>query len=73
MKYNLISYNIGRESEKVDDKFNVDIEVMLQAEDDFIPPFPKTINVESNNSQTGFEVDKQRADAVMKYINEISK
>lgn len=38
-------------------EYEVDITIGLKHENDFIPPFSKTIIVRSNNSQTGFEVD----------------
>lgn len=54
-------------------EYEVDITIGLKHENDFIPPFSKTIIVRSNNSQTGFEVDIQRQQEIENYITLINK
>jgi len=55
------------------DEYEVDITLGIKYENDFIPPFSKTITVRSNNSQTGFEVDEQRQQAIQDYLNLINQ
>ena len=52
------------------DEYEVDITLGIKYENDFIPPFSKTITVRSNNSQTGFEVDIQRQSAIETFLNQ---
>lgn len=54
-------------------EYEVDITIGLKHLDNFIPPFSKTIIVKSNNTQTGFEVDEQREQAIQDYLNLINQ
>lgn len=54
-------------------EYEVDITIGLKHLDNFIPPFSKTIIVKSNNSQTGFEIDEQREQAIQDYLNLINQ
>lgn len=54
-------------------EYEVDVTLCLKHEDNFIPPFSKTITVKSNNSQTGFEVDEQREQAIQDYLTQINQ
>lgn len=54
-------------------EYEVDVTLCLKHEDNFIPPFSKTITVKSNNSQTGFEVDVQRQQEIDNYLNLINQ
>ncbi len=54
-------------------EYEVDVTLCLKHEDNFIPPFSKTITVRSNNSQTGFEVDEQREQEINNYLNLINQ
>ena len=54
-------------------EYEVDVTLCLKHEDNFIPPFSKTITVRSNNSQTGFEVDVQRQQEITNYLNLINQ
>ena len=55
------------------DEYEVDITLGIKYENDFIPPFSKTIIVKSNNTQTGFEIDEQREQAIQDYLNLINQ
>jgi len=54
-------------------EYEVDITIGLKHLDNFIPPFSKTIIVKSNNTQTGFEIDEQREQAIQDYLNLINQ
>lgn len=71
----VIMHNITDEegtiiSQEPTDEYEVDITLGIKYENDFIPPFSKTITVRSNNSQTGFEVDIQRQSAIETFLNQ---
>lgn len=71
----VIMHNITDEegtiiSQEPTDEYEVDITLGIKYENDFIPPFSKTITVRSNNSQTGFEVDEQRQLAIETFLNQ---
>lgn len=54
-------------------EYEVDITIGLKHLDNFIPPFSKTIIVKSNNTQTGFEIDEQREQAIQNFLNQINQ
>ena len=71
----VIMHNITDEegtiiSQEPTDEYEVDITLGIKYENDFIPPFSKTITVRSNNSQTGFEVDIQRQLIIETFLNQ---
>lgn len=52
--------------------YSIDITLPLITTDALALKFSETINVVSNNSQTGTQVDEQRNLAVQAYLNEIN-
>lgn len=74
MKYELITYDCGRETETNEEGYySVNITIAIHPIDGIAPDFSKDIIVESNNKMTGFEVDKQREKEVNDYINKINE
>jgi len=73
MKYKLIKYNFGNETETDDEgNYSAVITIALQSDDNKIPQFSKDITVISNNSMTGFEVDKQREQTIEEFLKEFN-
>ena len=86
MKYELITTDISVERTVMQDivvdgivtgqeatnEYEVNITLALKPTDEIIPQFSKTINVRSNNSMTGFEVDDQREQAIADYMQSIN-
>ena len=69
MKYELIKYDIGIESDvDEDNNYSVNITIGLHPTDGIASDFSKDIRVQSNNSQDGFQVDAQRIQAINDYI-----
>ena len=68
MKYEIEKTEIGKEVTLSEELYSIDITIYIKPTDNIAPVFTKVINVESNNNQTGFEVDQQRADAVNEYL-----
>ena len=74
MKYELIKYDIGIESNTDEDNnYSVNITIGLHPTDGIAPDFSKDITVTSNNSQDGFQVDTQRLQAINDYIDLINE
>lgn len=77
MKYELIATNISAErpvfeGEKETDKYQCTITLGLHPIDNIAPNFSKDLTSVSDNSQTGFEVDKQRKEEIESYLKEIN-
>lgn len=72
MKYEKINLGYGVEKIIDEDKYSINITIGLHPTDNIAPNFSVDITVESNNSQTGYEVDAQRNDAVNEYLNLIN-
>lgn len=53
--------------------YSIDITLPLQTNDELEVQFSKTITVISENSQTGYEVDLQRQEAINNYIIQINQ
>jgi len=73
MKYELINTGYNPEVNINEDTYSIDITLGLRSTNNFIPDFSKIITVVSSNSQTGYEVDIQRENAINDYIAEINK
>ena len=74
MKFELIKYDIGIESNADEDgNYSVNITIGIHCTDDIVPDFSKDITSISNNSQTGYEVDTQRQLAVDNYLISINQ
>lgn len=72
MKYEKINLGYGVEKIIDEDKYSINITIGLHPTDGIAPNFSIDIIVESNNSQTGYEVDTQRNNAVSEYLNLIN-
>lgn len=72
MKYELIKTDYSGETVISETEYSVNITLGLHPLDNFTPDFSKTISVISNNSQTGFQVDAQRENAITSYLNTIN-
>ena len=87
MKYELIKTDISAERVVMQDIIEDDIVVGQEPTDDYevtitigiyptdgvAPDFSKDIIVKSNNTQTGFEIDEQREQAIQDYLNLINQ
>jgi hypothetical protein len=74
MKYELIKFDIGKETNTDEQgNYSVNITIALHPTDGIAADFSKDINVTSNNSQTGFEVDAQRQEAVNAYVAQVNQ
>jgi hypothetical protein len=73
MKYELIKYDIGIESDTDEEgNYSANITLALHPTDDIAPDFSKDIVVVSNNNMNGYEVDKQRQSEIEEYIKKIN-
>jgi hypothetical protein len=73
MKYDLIKFDIGRETNTDEEgNYSAIITIVLHPTDGIAPDFSKDIVVTSNNNQTGYQVDAQRQITVENYINQIN-
>lgn len=72
MKYEKINLGYGVEKIIDEDKYSINITIGLHPTDNIAPNFSVDIIVESNNSQTGYEVDIQRNEAVNEYLRVIN-
>lgn len=74
MKYELIRFDIGKETNTDEQgNYSVNITIALHPTDGIAADFSKDITVTSNNSQTGFEVDAQRQEAVNAYVAQVNQ
>jgi hypothetical protein len=73
MTFSKISVDYGKETE-ADEQGNYSciITIGIKPSSELIPPFSKDIIVQSNNSQTGYEVDMQRKAEIEAYISNIN-
>jgi len=73
MRFIRVNTDYGKESE-TDEQGNyfTVITIALQSDDNKIPQFSKDITVISNNSMTGFEVDRQREQAIEEFLKEFN-
>jgi len=86
MKYELIKTDISAErtvmqdvvvddvvtGQEETDNYEVTITLGIHPTDGVAPDFSKDIIVRSNNSQTGFQVDIERAQAIEAFIDNIN-
>jgi len=73
MKFQLVQADYGKESETDEQgNYSMNITLGLKADSDLIPPFSKDIEVVSNNSQTGYDVDAQRQKAIDEFMAKIN-
>ena len=72
MKYEKIGLGYGAETVIDADRYSINITIGLHPTDNIAPNFSMDIIVESNNSQTGYEVDAQRNEAVNNYLISIN-
>jgi len=73
MKYKLIKYNFGNETETDDEgNYSIIITISLHPTDGIAPDFSKDIIVQSNNNMTGYEVDAQRQAEIEAFILKIN-
>ena len=73
MRFIIVNTDYGKESETDEQgNYSAVITIALQSDDNKIPQFSKDITVISNNSMTGFEVDKQREQAIEEFLKEFN-
>lgn len=72
MKYEKINLGYGVEKIIDDNKYSINITIGLHSTDNIAPNFSVDIIVESDNAQTGYEVDIQRNEAVNEYLRVIN-
>jgi hypothetical protein len=74
MTFQKVAVDYGKETE-ADEQGNYSciITIGIKPSSELIPPFSKDIIVESNNVQTGYDVDTQRLKAVEDFIKELNK
>jgi hypothetical protein len=74
MKYELIRFDIGKETNTDEQgNYSVNITIALHPTDGIAKDFSNDITVTSNNSQTGFEVDAQRQEAVAAHLIQVNQ
>jgi len=73
MKYEKTGLGYGVETIIDDNKYSINITIGLHPTDNIAPNFSIDIIVESDNSQTGYEVDEQRNKAIEDYLELINK
>jgi len=73
MKYEKTALGYGVETIIDDNKYSINITIGLHPTDNIAPNFSIDIIVESDNSQTGYEVDEQRNKAIEDYLELINK
>ena len=72
MKYEKINLGYGSETVIDVNKYSINITIWLHPTDNIAPNFSVDIIVESDNAQTGYEVDIQRNEAVNEYLRVIN-
>lgn len=72
-KYEIFAINYSAEKNLNEKEYSCNITIGLHPTDGVAPNFSKDISVVSDNSQTGYEVDKQRQEAIDKFLIEINK
>ena len=73
MKYELTEQPINITETEIDaDTYSATITIFIQSTDGVATSFNKQIEVISNNSMTGFEVDEQRKKAVTEFMISIN-
>ena len=72
MKYKLILTEYGQETETVNDEYSIKVFLRLEHTEGAMSgsSFIKDLLITSHNSQTGFEVDAQRAKAIEDFCTE---
>ena len=73
MKYEKTGLGYGVEQVIDENKYSINITIGLHPTDNIAPNFSIDIIVESDNSQTGYEVDEQRNKAIEDYLELINK
>jgi len=73
MKYEKTALGYGVEKIIDDNKYSINITIGLHPTDNIAPNFSIDIIVESDSSQTGYQVDEQRNKAIEDYLELINK
>jgi len=73
MKYEKTGLGYGVETIIDENKYSINITIGLHPTDNIAPNFSIDIIVESDNSQTGYEVEEQRNKAIEDYLELINK
>jgi hypothetical protein len=73
MKYEKTGLGYGVEQVIDENKYSINITIGLHPTDNIAPNFSIDIIVESDNSQTGYEVEEQRNKAIEDYLELINK
>jgi len=73
MKYEKTGLGYGVETIIDENKYSINITIGLHPTDNIAPNFSIDIIVESDNSQTGYQVDEQRNKAIEDYLELINK
>jgi hypothetical protein len=73
MRYEIIEQSVTAEIATTENKYKVTISVAIKDTECLIPNFSKYFEVESDNAQTGFEVDVQRQSVVNAYLSELNQ
>lgn len=73
MRYEIIEQGITAEQETTENKYKVIISVAIKDNQGLIPNFTKHLEVESDNAQTGFQVDAQRQAVVDSYLTQLNE
>ena len=71
MAYELVDWLIKPEETIDEHTYKVGINIVIKTSDNVVE-FTRDIEVISFNSQTGYEVDQQREQAVTNYINQLN-
>lgn len=72
-KYEVLAINYSAETSINEKEYSCNITIGLHPTDGITPNFSKDIVVVSDNSQTGYQVDKQRQEAIDNFLTEINK
>ena len=72
MKYSLINFSCGVETMLDENNYTCPIKIEIHPEDGIADNFLKSIDVISQNSMTGTEVDEQRLQAVNDFMDLIN-
>ncbi len=74
MKYEYLTHTTNSETPSDENgNYLATITINIKCTDEIGPVFSKNINVVNNNSQTGFQVDEERQQAVNDYLTLINQ
>lgn len=72
MRFEILNTSLSVEEVIDADNYMVTITIFLTDTKGLIPDFQKGVDVISNNSMTGFEVDAQREEAIQNLLKEVN-